>query len=98
MRYDPLRLAPPRYGELAILRIPIRRIFVPILHDLVHAATVDEARQATHLLDEVTEGRGHRRPELRVVDVAVEGLAQPIDKFCHAQTSLRTNCLYNRTR
>src|SRR5215469_8935758 len=86
MRHDPLRLAPPRHRELAILRVPIRRIFVPITHDLVHAATVDDARQATHVSDEVTEGRGRRRPKLRVVDVAVEGLAQSIDKFCHAQS------------
>src|SRR5690242_19204595 len=64
MRHDPLRLAPPRRREVEVLRIPIRRIFVPITHDLVRAATVDEARQATHQLDEVTEGGGRRRPEL----------------------------------
>src|SRR5215475_11062253 len=84
MRHDPLRLAPPRHREFAVLRVPIRKIFVPITHDLVHAATVDQARQATHQLDEVTEGRGYRRPKLRVVDVAIEGLTQSVDKFCHA--------------
>jgi hypothetical protein len=31
------------------------------------AATVDEARQAAHLLDEVAEDRRHRRPKLHVV-------------------------------
>src|SRR5713226_8299170 len=92
MRHDPLLLAPPRNGEVAVLRVPIRKIFVPITHDLVHAATVDDARQATHLLDEVTEGRGHRRPKHRVVDVAIEGLAQSVDKFCHDTTRLFAYC------
>src|SRR5207253_3764505 len=69
---------------VAILRVPIRKIFVPITHDLVHVATVDDSRQATHQLDEVSEGRGRRRPKLHVVDVAIEGLAQSVDKFCHA--------------
>ena len=30
------------------------------------------------------EARGYRRPKLHVVDVAIEGLAQSVDKFCHA--------------
>src|SRR6516165_9272509 len=84
MRHDPLRLAPPRHREVAVLRVPIRKIFVPITHDLVRAATVDEARQAPHQLDEVMEGRGRRRPKLLVVDIAIEGLAQSVDKYCHA--------------
>src|SRR5580704_4078860 len=83
-RHDPLRQAPPRHRELAVLRVPIRKIFLPITHDLVHAATVDDSRQATHQLDEVTEGRGRRRPKRHVVDVAIEGLVQSVDKFCHA--------------
>src|SRR5271154_2971827 len=84
MRHDPLRLAPPHPCELAILRVPIRKIFFPITHDLVRAATVNEARRAAHQPDEVTEGRGCRRPKLHVVDVAIQGLAQSVDKFCHA--------------
>src|SRR5215469_13221081 len=90
-RHDPLRLAPPHHRELAVVRVPIRRIFVPITHDFVGAATVDDARQATHELDEVTEGRGRRRAKLGVVDVAIEGLIQSIDKFCHARTSLQSS-------
>src|SRR5262249_23627553 len=82
--HDPLRLVPPHRREVAVLRVPIRKIFVPIAHDLVRAATVDDARQATHLLDKVTEGRGRRRPKLHVIDVAIEGLHQSVDKFCHA--------------
>src|SRR5277367_90563 len=66
-RHNPLRQAPPRHREVAVLRVPIRKILVPITHDLVHAATVDDARQATHQLDEVAEGRGRRRPKLHVV-------------------------------
>src|SRR5262249_49758590 len=77
------RLAPHR-REVAVLRVPIRKIFVPIAHDLVRAATVDDARQATRLLDKVMEGRGRRRPKLHVIDVAIEGLHQSVDKFCHA--------------
>ena len=46
-------------------------VFVPIAHDLVHAATVHTAGQATRLLDEVTKERGTRRKFL-VVDVAVQ--------------------------
>src|SRR5215469_5458043 len=91
MRHDPLRPAPPRRRELAILRVPIGRIFVPITYDLIHLSTVDEARQATHLLDEVTSDRRRRGPKPHVVDVAVEGLAQSIDKFCHAQISVRSS-------
>src|SRR6202522_884873 len=88
MRHNPLRLAPPRHREGSIVRVPIRKIFVPITHDLVHAATVDEARQATDHLEEVTEARGYGRPKLHVVDVAIEGLHQSIDKFCHAANPL----------
>src|SRR5271168_2689596 len=84
MRHNPLRLAPPRRREGSIVGVPIRKIFFPITHDLVHAATVDESRHATDHLEEVTEGRGCRRPKLHVVDVAIEGLAQSVDKFCHA--------------
>src|ERR1700722_18603896 len=66
-RRHPLRLAPPRLRALVVHRVPIRKVFVPITHDLVHAATVDEARQATHQLDEVTEGRRRRRSKLHVI-------------------------------
>jgi hypothetical protein len=48
--------------------VPVRKVFVPITHYLVHAATVDNAGQATPLLDEETERRGRRRPQLRVLD------------------------------
>src|SRR5437870_12833301 len=65
MRHDPLRPAPKHYREFAVLRVPIRKIFVPITHDLVGAATVDEARQSTHLLDEVTGGREIGRASCR---------------------------------
>jgi hypothetical protein len=80
-------LAPPRRREVALLRDPIRKVFVPITHYLVHAATVYEARQATHLLDEVTEERGPR-PKFRVVDVAIQRLVQSEDKFRHAANLL----------
>src|SRR5262249_20131686 len=76
-----------RRREVVIVRVPYWKIFVPITHDLVHAATVDHARQATNQLDEMTKGRGHRRPKLHVVDVAIQGLTQSVDKFCHAAIS-----------
>src|SRR6202030_128295 len=54
-RHDPLRLAPPRRSEVVILRVPVRKVLVPIAHDLVHAATVHKAGEVAHMLDEVTK-------------------------------------------
>ena len=42
-------------------------VFVPIAHDLVHAATVHTAGQAAHVLYPVTKERGTRR-KFQVVD------------------------------
>ena len=70
-RFGWLRHAAAR--EVAELRAPLRTVFVPNTHDLVHAATVHTAGQATHLFDEVMKERGTRRKFL-VVDVAVQGL------------------------
>jgi hypothetical protein len=57
-RHDSLRLAPPRRRELVLLRTPLRKVFVPIAHDLVHAATVHTAGQVAHVLYPVTKERG----------------------------------------
>jgi hypothetical protein len=51
-------LAPPRRREVALLRAPIRKVFVPNTHYLVHAATIHAARQVAHLPYEVTKERG----------------------------------------
>lgn len=60
--HDPLRLAPPRRSEVALCRVPLRTVFIPVTHDLVQAATVHIARQAAHLLDPVTKrGTGPAR-------------------------------------
>src|SRR5262245_48521089 len=83
-RHNPLPLAPPHRRKVAILCVPIRKIIVPITHDLVHAATVHGARQAARLLHEVTGERGTGWPNSHVVDVAVEGLVQSIHELCHA--------------
>ena len=61
-RHNPLRFASPRPCELVVYLVPISKIFVPITHDLVRAASVDEARKTTHQLDEVTECRRCGRP------------------------------------
>src|SRR5262245_9857599 len=61
-------------------------VFVPIAHDLVHAATVHTAGQAQHFLDEMTKEHRTRRKRL-VVDVAVQGLVQSEDKLRHAPKS-----------
>src|SRR5262245_30446574 len=70
-RHDPFRLAPPCRREFAVLRAPLRTVFVPITHDLVHAAAVHTARHAAHLLYPVTKEYGIRRKFL-VVDIAVQ--------------------------
>src|SRR5687767_5761553 len=72
-RDDPFRLVPPRRCEGVFLCIPFRMIVVPVAHDLVHVATVDTARLALSLLDEVAEERGAWRKR-HMVDVAVQGL------------------------
>src|SRR5215475_9735087 len=61
-------------------------VFVPIAHDLVHAATVHTARQAAHFLDEVTKERGTWRKFL-VVDIAVQGLVHSEDDLRHVAKS-----------
>src|SRR5258708_27497758 len=83
-RHDPLPLAPPHRREVAVLRVPIRKIIVPITHDRVHAATVHRARQAARPLDEVTRERGIGWPDFHVVDVAVQVLVQSVHELRHA--------------
>ena len=73
-------------------RAPVRMVFIPITHDLVHAATVHHARKSAHILDEVTKERGARYKFLVVVvDIAVQRLVQCIDEFCQA-TDLQARC------
>src|SRR6202007_598144 len=74
-RYDPLRLATPCRREVAQFRGPLRMVLVPNPHDLVHAATVHAAGQATHLVDEVLEKR-RAWCKFLVVDIAIQGLVQ----------------------
>ena len=50
-RDDPLWPAPPCRRVVVFVRLPVRLVFVPITHDLVHAAAVDHARS----------GHAHRR-------------------------------------
>jgi hypothetical protein len=61
-------------------------VFVPVTHDLVQAATVNQARQAAHVLDEVTEELAGWR-KFRMVDVAVQGLIQSIRELGHTLLS-----------
>src|SRR5581483_3632101 len=84
MRHHPLRPA-PKYGrKLAVRLVPVRNIFVPILHQLVRAAAVNQTRHAAHQLDEVTESPRRGRPQLHVVDIAIQRLTESVHKFCHA--------------
>src|SRR5665213_4038262 len=61
-------------------------VFVPITHDLVHAAAVHTACQVAHLLYEVTKER-RARSERQMVDVAIQGLVHSKDEFRHATKS-----------
>src|SRR5262245_56785262 len=94
-RHHPLPLTHPHRRKVAILCVRIRKVIVPITHDLVHAATVHGARQAARLLHEVTGERGTGWPNSHVVDVAVEGLVQSIHELCHA-TKPPSQVLQNR--
>ena len=85
-RHNPLRLAPPRRREVVFLRAPLRAVFVPITHYLVHAATVHNTRQVAHMLYEVTKERG-AWPHFKMVDVAIQGLLHSIDELCHGTKS-----------
>src|SRR5208282_4007700 len=85
-RYDPLRLAAPRRREVVFLRDPVRMVFVPITHHLVHAATVHTARQVAHLLYEGTKER-RAWPKFQMVDVAIQRLVHSIDELCHGTKS-----------
>src|SRR5437660_6170523 len=58
--HNPLRLTPPRHREVVFLHVPLRAVFVPITHHLVHAATIHTARQVAHLFYEVTKERRAR--------------------------------------
>src|SRR5882724_7779920 len=75
-----------RRRELVLLRTPLRTVFVPITHGLVHAATVHTAGQVAHVLYPVTEERG-ACPHFQVVDVAVQGLVHSKDELSHATKS-----------
>jgi hypothetical protein len=61
-------------------------VFVPIAHDLVQAAAVHTARQAAHLLDEVTKEHGAWLKFL-MVDIAVQGHVHSEDDLRHAAKS-----------
>src|SRR5262249_56198081 len=74
------RLAPPHRREVAFLRVPVRKVIVPVTHYLVHVATVHNARQAPHMLYEVTNDHGVRRTQFTVVDVAVQRLLHSEDE------------------
>src|SRR5262249_4303910 len=85
-RHNPLRLAPPRRREVALLPVPRGTVFVPTTHHRVHSATVRAAGKVAHLLGKVTKERGTRRKFL-VVDIAVQGLVQSEDELRHATKS-----------
>src|SRR5580658_8492778 len=85
-RHNPLRPAPPRRRKVVFLRDPVRTVFVPITHYLVHAATVHNARQVAHMLYEVTKER-QAWPKFQMVDVAIQGLVQSIYELCHGTKS-----------
>src|SRR5207344_614348 len=97
-RDDPFRLVPPRRREGAFVCIPFRMIVVPVTHDLIHVATVDTARLALSLLDEVAEERGAGRKR-HMVDVAVQGLVHSehepghTTSFPHAAHPRGSDCL-----
>jgi hypothetical protein len=66
-----------------LLRAPLRKVFVPDTHYLVHAATVHTARQAAHLAYEVTKERW-AWPHFKVVDEetgSFQRLASPCYKI-----------------
>jgi hypothetical protein len=75
-RHNPLWLAPPQGRELAVLRVPVSMVIVPIPHDLVHAATVHTPGEATLYLVKVTSDQWTGWPKYHVVNVAVQGLRQ----------------------
>jgi hypothetical protein len=70
-------------------------VLVPNPHDLVHAATVNTAGQAAHLLDEVMEKRGAGHKFL-MVDITIQGLIQSKDQLGHVITSYPLNASKNR--
>jgi catechol 2,3-dioxygenase-like lactoylglutathione lyase family enzyme len=91
-RHDPLSLAPPRRSEVVSHRAPLRRVFVPIPHYLVHAAPVHDAGQVAHMLVEVAKERRTWLRQYRVVarhaaDVAVQRLHHSEDELRHATKS-----------
>ena len=86
-RNDPLWLAPPHRRVFALLRVPIRKVFVPIAHHFVHAAAVHHAAHAAHLLYEMTKEPGFRR-HCPMIDVAVERLVQSEDELRHGDRAL----------
>ena len=67
----PLPLTLPRRREVVLRLIPLRKVFVPITHYLVHAPAVDNARQVTHVLDEMTKERRTWHKGL-MVDIAIQ--------------------------
>src|SRR5690349_2503040 len=70
-RHDPFAQIAPRGREVAFRGPPPGLVFVPVAHDLVHAAAVDAAGQLAHVLNPMTEERGTGGEPL-VVDVTVE--------------------------
>jgi len=83
-RHDPLWLAPPHCRVVALLRIPIRKVFVPIAHHFVHAAAVHHAGQAAHVLYEMTKEPGLWRHYL-MINVASSDWFNPKTSFAMAQ-------------
>ena len=78
-RHYPLRLASPHRREVALLRAPLRTVFVPITHQLVHAATVHTAGQVAHPLAEVMEERWTRRRQFQVARHAIDVASRDCD-------------------
>src|SRR5579884_4531094 len=87
-RDDPFRLLPPRRRVGLFLCTPFRMIVIPVMHSLIHVATVDTARQQLSLLDEVAEERGAWRPKPHMINVAVQGLVHSEHEFSHSTSFL----------
>lgn len=61
-------------------------IVVPVMHDLIHLATIDTARLPLSLLDEVAEERRAWRKR-HVIDVTVQRLVHSEYELSHTTSS-----------
>src|SRR5262249_1469233 len=75
----------PCRRERPVIRAPLGTIFVPILHQLIHPATVHTAGQIADLLNPVTKEHG-AWAKLQVVNIAVQGLVHSENELRHALT------------